>query len=246
VNRASRRRIYVGLLLALAVVVQLPAVKAQFMSDDYDQAAMVDGGYPGGQGPFNLYDFINNENRHDIIDLGIFPWFMSPKLFIRLLRPLPSILIWADHRLFGSNALWPHVHSLLWWALACVAVYALLAQCFNARVAAIGTIIYTFAPCHSFPLVWLANREALISNALGVAALAAYARWREGLRPRAGLLALALSALALSAGEYTLGFTGYIAAMEVVRRRESLARRALCLACFALPLAERRGASGCS
>jgi hypothetical protein len=235
--KTNRRPFWIGLLVALAVVVQLPAVGAQFMADDYDQAAMIEGRFPGGQGPFNLYDFINNGNRSEIIDLGVFPWFMSPKLFIRLLRPLPSALLWADHRLFGKDALLPHIHSLLWWALACVAVYALLAQCFNKRVAFIGTIAYTFAPCHSFPLVWLANREALVSNALGALSLAAYARWREAPGARKGLVALGLSALALSAGEYSLGFTGYVVAMELVRRGESLARRALCLACFALPLA---------
>jgi hypothetical protein len=235
--RASRRGIWAGSLIALAIAVELPAVIAPFATDDYDQAAMTTGEYPGHRGPFNLYDFIDDSNRAEMLERGIFPWFTSSKLFIRFLRPLPSALLSADHRLFGQNALLPHLHSLLWWAAACFAVFVLLRQCFSERVAFIGTGVFALSPCHSLPLVWLANREALVSSALGTLALAAYVRFREAPRLRAGLVAFGLFALALLAGEYSLGFTGYVLAIELVHPRESIARRVSAVACFAIPLA---------
>jgi hypothetical protein len=153
------------------------------------------------------------------------------------LRPLSSALLSADHRLAGSGALLPHIHSFMWWTAASLAVFALLRQCFSIRVACLGTGVFAMAPCHSLPLVWLANREALVSSALGTMALAAYARFREAPQARRGLAAFALFTLALLAGEYTLGFTGYVLAIELVRPGESIATRARRVACFVFPLA---------
>ena len=41
--------------------------------------------------------------------------------------------------------------------------------------------------------------------------------------------------IAMSAGEYTLCFGGYILAIECVRPRDRVVRRVLSLACFAVP-----------
>jgi hypothetical protein len=232
---ARGRRVLLGLLVALTVLVHLPALRAPFIIDDFAHAAMADGNYPGVEGPFSLYDFIRDENRQALLERGVFPWWTDSKLSVRFLRPLSSALLWTDHELFGKNALLHHLHSLLWWALASVAVYALLRQAFSRRVAWIGATVFAVAPCHALPLAWLANRDTLVSTALGTFALAAYARWREGRRARDGLAAFALFAIAMLAGEYTLGFTGYVLAMEIVRRRESIARRALGVASFAVP-----------
>jgi hypothetical protein len=237
VSPQARRRAVLAGVVALVAFVQLPAVTAPFATDDYDQAAMTAGEYPGHRGPFNLYDFIDDSNRAEILERGIFPWFTSPKLFIRFLRPLSSALLSADHRLFGNHALPTHVHSLLWWLAACAAVFALLRQCFSVRVACLGTGVFAMAPCHSLPLVWLANREALVSSALGTIALAAYARFREDPRVRRGFVAFGLFTVALLAGEYSLGFTGYVLAIELLRPHESIGARARRIACFALPLA---------
>src|SRR5262249_20697910 len=62
-------------------------------------------------------------------------------------------------------------------------------------------------------------------------------KWREGRRLEHALAALGLFSVAVLAGEYTICFAGYVAAMELVQRRESLWRRASGLAVFALPAA---------
>jgi hypothetical protein len=52
---------------------------------------------------------------------------------------------------------------------------------------------------------------------------------------RDGLASFALFALAMLAGEYTLSFGGYVLAIEAVKRRESIPRRMIGIASFALP-----------
>jgi hypothetical protein len=231
-----RRRLLL-VLVALAVAVRLPALAAPFLFDDYAQLAMAEGTYPSPRGPLDFYAFIDEGSRAPLVEQGCIPWWSSPQLYVRFLRPLSSALVWADHRLFGRVALLHHLHSLLWWGVAVVAVHALLRRLLSARVARLGTAVFALSPCHAMPLVWLANRDTLLSTALGTFALLAYARWRDGRRPRDGLASLGLWAVALLAGEYTLGFGGYVAAMEVVRRREPLARRAIGIAAFAVPAA---------
>ncbi|MGH7435431.1 MAG: hypothetical protein ACRENE_07135, partial [Polyangiaceae bacterium] len=224
-------------LVAGAVAVHVPALRTPFFLDDYVQIAMADGTYPGRHGALDLYDFIDDTNRHELLDMGVFPWWTDPKLVVRFLRPLSSLLLWADHKVFGRVALLFHLHSLVWWALASVAVLVLYRRCFSQRVAVLATVAFALSPCHVLPLAWIANREALVSTALGAFALAAYVRWREKWRAIDGLASLGLFALALTAGEYTLQFTGYVLAIEVIRRREGPWRRAVGLATFGLPAA---------
>src|ERR1019366_2535748 len=123
-----------------------------------------------------------------------------------------------------------------WWAAACFAVHALLRRLFTSRVAWLGVAGFALAPCHALPLSWMANREEIGSTALGTVALTVYLRWREERRARDGILSLALFSVAALAGEYTLCFAGYAVAAELVIRRESIPRRLVGLACFALPL----------
>ena len=114
---------------------------------------------------------------------------------LRFLRPLSSALLWLDYRVFGENGIvFEHLHSLFWWALASVGLFTLLKSLFSRRVATLGVLVFAIAPCHDFPLTWIANREALVSVAIGTFALIAYSRWRERRRARDGLASLALFA----------------------------------------------------
>src|SRR5882672_3381260 len=234
--RLGRARIAaLAAAVALALLVRAPALGAPLMLDDYAQHSMTEGRYPtstgspgmgpgarSAAGPFDLYDFIDDSNRAALLERGIIPWWTHPKLVVRFFRPLASALLWADYRVVGSHSFWHHLHSILWWGLATLAVRALLRRSLSERAARMGTAVFALAPCHAVPVVWLANREVLVSTALGTAALAVYARWREGRRPRDGVVSFALFSLAMSAGEYTLCFAGYVLAIEAVRRRESV------------------------
>jgi hypothetical protein len=236
---AGRARLAFGLSVVVVVLVRVPAILTPFAIDDFAHIAMANGDYPSAHArPFGMYDFIDDSNRSALVERGILPWWTHPNLVCRFFRPLSSLLLFADYRLFGQNAILGHAHSLAWWALASAAVYALLKQSLAQRAARIGAIVFALAPCHVVPLLWLANREALVSTAIGTAAVAHYARWREAMRLRDGAASLALFALAMSAGEYSLCFGGYVLAMEAVSlrtRRESAARRILGTATFLVP-----------
>ena len=235
------RRAALPLIVLFALLVHFPALSTPRFQDDYNQIAMIEGRYPSHPGPLDLYDFINDQNRQPLIERGILPWWSHPRMELRFLRPLSSALLWADHRVFGrflggGGPLFEHLHSFLWWSAASLGVYLLLRQLFSRRVAAMGLLVFAVAPCHGWPLAWIANREELVSVALGTFALVAYARWRERRVASDALASFALFATAVLAGEYTLCFAGYVVAIEVTRPRETIARRALGIAPFAVPV----------
>jgi hypothetical protein len=229
--------VLVILAAVVVVLVHLPALQAPLILDDNAHIAMIDGTYVGQRGALNLFDFIDDSNRAAAMDLGVIPWWTTPDFRVRFFRPLASALLWVDYRVFGHGRVLAHLDSLVWWGVAAVAVYALLARAFSRRVGLLGGFVFALAACHALPLAWVASRSALVSTALGALALGTYARWREQRRLVDGVASAALFLLASGAGEYTLCFAGYVLALEATRGRESVARRAVGVASFALPMA---------
>jgi hypothetical protein len=227
--------------LALAVVVSLPSVSVGFLLDDFIHRLVLTGemGEYGGWGPLTLYEFVGTEDTSPtaLRETGLLPWWTSDDLSVRFFRPLPSALLVLDSWLFGDAPLPAHLHSLAWF-LGLVAVVAWLHQrLLPAPAAAVATLAYAVAAAHLMPLAWLASRHPLISGLLGLLALAAHLRAREdGWRPGA-VLAPLLLALALLAGEPTLGVVAMMGAYELFGRRESLGRAARALAPYAVLVA---------
>jgi hypothetical protein len=235
-----------GLLLLVlgGILAFSPALRSPFLLDDYLHVAMVEGTFPAHRGPLDLYDFVSDADRDLLFSRGILPWWSHPRLTIRFFRPLSSALLWANHRVFGSNVIALHAMSLLWWVGAVLAARALFNRLFSSRessrvssrVAWMATVIFALAPCHAIPLAWLANFEVLVSLTLGTIGLAAYVRWREDRSKGAALLATIAFGAALLGGEYALCFGGYLLAFEVVRRGDPIVRRIVGLVPFVLPV----------
>jgi hypothetical protein len=206
--------------MVAGIIVYLPAIRSPYFLDDYVQAAMAGGTFPLRRSPFDLYAFIDPADRPVLLARGMLPWWADPRLSIRFFRPLSSALISAEHRLLGDGPLLLHLHSLLWWAAVVIGAAALFRRVLPARPARLATVIFALAPCHVFPLGWLANREVLVSMAFGLPALSAYLRHREQRSLRDAALATLLFALSLAGGEYALCFAGYVLAFELVGLRD--------------------------
>jgi hypothetical protein len=209
-------------IFALGLVIYWPALRSEFLLDDYLHASMIDEHYPVARGPFNLYDFVAEGDRARMLERGMLPWWADHDLEIRFLRPLPSALRWAEQRLFGRSRFVPHVHSFFWWIAAVVAARRLYRRMVAPRPAWLATAIFALAPCHAVPLAWLANREALISLTLGALALDFYLRWRDERRGAYAVGAAALFAASMTAGEYSLCLGGYALALALLAPGKSL------------------------
>lgn len=222
------------LLVLLGAVVFWPALTTPFFLDDFLQSAMVHGRFPGVRGPLTLYDFIGDDNRDALFARGFLPWWTDPRLTLRFLRPLSSLLLFLSHRWFGA---WPfvmHVHSFAWWVAAVLSARALFRRYLAPRAAAFATVVFALSPCHGLPLGWLANSEALMALTLSTLGLTAMLRWREEGGWRLAAWSLLAFSLALAAGEYGLGCAGYVVAFTLSTPKGA-PRRWRSVLLFALP-----------
>ncbi len=215
-----------------------PGLSCPRAVDDYAHEAMLDGTWPLPRAPWDLYNFVDGSEREvrALASQGVLPWWSHSHLRFRFLRPLSSLLLALDHRVFRADALGPHLHSLGWWLAACAALYVLSRRVVGPRAAPLAVALFAADRAHTLPLGWLANRSFLVCTALGLCALERLLAFHASRRRRDALAAGALFALALAAGEYALTLLAYAAAFSLVsadRWRDRL-RTALP---WALPLA---------
>ena len=222
------------LLMVAGVIVFWPAITTPLFLDDYLHSAMVHGRFPGVRGPFSLYDFVGDDDRAALFARGFLPWWTDTHITLRFLRPLSSALLYCEHRWIGSWPLVMHIHSFAWWAAAVFAARAFFKRTVAPTAAAFATVIFALAPCHSLPLGWLANREALVALAFGTVGLTASLRWQREGRVGAALLSVSAFSLALLAGEYALGCAGYVIAFAW-RAPKGTPRRWQSVLLFAVP-----------
>lgn len=227
----------VALLVLAGLVVFLPAVRAPRYLDDYFQTSMIEGTFPSPRKAWDLYNLCGDADRPLLIDRGLLPWWSHPRLAVRFLRPLSSVLLFANHRIFGNRPLLFHLHSFAWWVAAVLAARALFRRTLGSRAAWMATVAFALAPCHVTPLIRIANREALVSVTFGILAMTALVRFREEGRLLHAATAVVLFGAALLGGEYALCFAGYVLALALVDRRRTWGARAVAVLSFAAPAA---------
>jgi hypothetical protein len=211
--------------LAVGAVANRAALRAPLEMDDVAQRAMIEGTLTPRRGPFNLYDFVADDNRPALLERGVIPWWSDPHLVTRFLRPLPSVLVWLDYRLFGYGTLGPHVLSFLWWLGAVLAAHLLYRRALGAGPALAATVVFALSPTLAIPLVWAANRNVIVTLAFGAFALTLYTRWRDDRRRVQGIATVAAFGATALTGEYALCLVGYLITFELCRRAEPALRR---------------------
>jgi hypothetical protein len=215
------RRLHGLFGLAAIVIVGLalrwPALEAGLHMDDIAQKAMVEGAYPVPRAWWNLFDFAGGEaaDVHALKSRGFLPWWSDPELRLRGLRPLSSALVWFDVQVLRTPWL-AHAHSLLWWVALLLVLHRFLRSVLPERWATVAVALYALDDCHTFPVAWLANRNAIVSTIFALLAVHAHVRAREHGGSR--VLAPIYAALALAAGEYGIAGLAFVLAYEIVGR----------------------------
>lgn len=109
------------LAVALAVVISLPTLGFGFFVDDYVHLATVEGHNAMGS-PWDIFVFGtgDREEMRPYLEAGPFPWFMDPEFKGHFFRPLSSLAMALDYKLFGHSAP-PHFMSIRSCGMPCFA-----------------------------------------------------------------------------------------------------------------------------
>ncbi|HEY3254659.1 MAG TPA: hypothetical protein VGJ91_11950, partial [Polyangiaceae bacterium] len=223
----------------LSVFLALPSLFADFYCDDQAMVLTIEGVAPAPiPGPFHLYSFMTGApgERDALVRQSALPWWSVDGIRLSFFRPLASALLVVDHALAGRRPLPYHLHSIAWYVLAVLAAALLFRRLLPEREAALAGLLFAVSPAHWMLVAWPSARHVAISGALVIIALILQLEARE--RTEGGsrwqsLAAIVCAALALCGGETALGLFGYVAAYELIGRREPLALRLRALAPWA-------------
>jgi len=205
-------------IVAVAVAIGLPALRAPFFADDMLHVAVLAATAPGpvAATPGDLFRFANGDvaQGRELMREGLFPWWSDPRLRVGFFRPLTGLTHRLDYALWGLNPFGYHLTNLVLWALMLLSAWALLVRLSpTPRAATLALWIFALADARALLIVWPANRNALIAGALSFAALALWDGFRRGEGRWRGWAAVAAFALAMLSGEVAIGglmlFAGY-------------------------------------
>ena len=213
----------------LAVLLSLPSVFADLYTDDQGMVLSMEGVAPLPiPGPFHLYTFMTGApgERDRLVALSEIPWWSGNGIRISFFRPLASALLTLDHAVAGRHPLFYHLHSVAWYVAAALSAALLFRLSFPEREAALAALLFVVAPAHWMLAAWPSARHVAISGTFTIWALILHIEARQrGHAPLLALGAIACAAVALAGGETALGVFGFVAAYELVGRREPLAER---------------------
>lgn len=218
-------------VLVLGLALRAPSLWAGFGMDDFAQLAMLAGEYPVERAPWDLFSFSKGhpDEVHALMSRGSLAWWSHPELRLCALRPLSSLTMALDVQLFGHAGVWHHVHTLVWWSAMIMAAALLLRQLLPARWAGLALLLYALDECHTYPVGWLANRNAIVSATFAFLAVWAHVRHREGGWRHGRWLAPVFVVLAMAGGEYSLCILPFLVLYELMAGPGSRGERARAL-----------------
>ncbi|MGV3624198.1 MAG: hypothetical protein ACO1OB_25495 [Archangium sp.] len=215
--------------VAVAFLIALPSLPVGLMMDDFTQRAFVKG-EPISRPWWDLYNLVPGEPAEMawFLEHGPFPWFSLPDVKLHFFRPLSSALTVFDTLVF-KDAVWlAHLHSVLWY-VALAAVAGALYRRLIPALALLAGLLFAIDDGHAMPVIWLANRNAVVAVTFAWLGLWAHLRWREDTwKPGLPLSVLAY-VFALLAGETAIAALGYLVAYELVGRRDEWRARVMAL-----------------
>ncbi|MGV3617062.1 MAG: glycosyltransferase family 39 protein [Fimbriimonas sp.] len=124
-------------------------------------------------------------------------WTFAPSQFF---RPVVSLSLWAQYRLFGLDPLPFRVFNVGFHAAVAFLLYQFLREILPPRpharmIAAVAGLLFVVHPSHAEPVQWIASRTDLVATFFGLLSLLFFVRYVN--RPtRFGLVASGLAFLA--------------------------------------------------
>lgn len=244
-NLLRARAPVIALLVAFAVAV--PSLWSGIFVDDYFHGIKMERLLP--ELDEDLFSFASGkpEETSKLIVNGPYPWWTWPSLRFQFYRPLSSWIARAEHQVFGRHDVPKHVHSILWFLALVLVVNQLYRRALEpagkerpglwapaTTATAVAMLLFALDDVHWMPMMWIANRNALISTVPVLIGVLLHVRSREDGWAPGRWLALPFVAIGLAGGESALGAVAYLLAYEAFAARDAWLQRAKALAPLAV------------
>lgn len=237
------------ILVVLAVIVTLPALRAGLLNDDlHHWSVLADpntipadltnaglgsdkGGQLTGAVAEQFAPMDQQRNLADLKEYGAIPWWTYDGLWVRFWRPLSSFTHWLDYQVFRSSIVAMHAHNILWLA-AVVFLVTILYRRLNgpAWMAGLAGLMFVLDDFTYFPAMWIANRNIFLSLFFGILCILWHNRWRKSGEWAPAVVSLIFLAGSLLSAEAGVATCAYLFAYAVTLEKGNWKNRAATLA----------------
>lgn len=223
---------YGPIVVALvAILLTLPSLGVGLLADDYGMYLAIHSPECFGDfssGPLDLFRFFTGdvEQTQQLMNIGFVPWWTYPGLHAAFWRPVSSLTHFFDYTVW-RNAFWVmHLESILLYGAVCGLMAILCRRVAGLTVvAALAALLFAADHTHAMPVVFLANRNALLALLFGLLSILSHRAWRCDGRCSAGWLAHLFLILSLLSAEAGLATGAYLAAHAFYLESGSWKRR---------------------
>lgn len=203
---------------ALAALLILPAVPQGLQVDDHWHRFFLVGStrWAAARKPtLQLFTFFDGDpaRNHWFMDQGAVAWWTDTTVNLSFFRPLAALTHALDYRLWPNSTALMHLHSIAWYAALAALAALLYRRLLGAGwIAGLAAVLYAIDHTHGQVVAWIANRNAIMTAALGLLTILLHDRARKARSPASAALAALALLLALFSGEAAVGALGYLAA----------------------------------
>ena len=206
---------------AIAMAISLPSLSQGLLVDDWVHRAMFLRRPDVWSASANMFAFAPPR----IVEVA-FPWWSAPDLKLSLFRPLSALTHYLDYQLWPGSPLLMHVHSVAWYGVAVLATGVLFQRLMGAGwITGLAALIYGISYTHAIPVMFIANRNALVGVAFSALALICHHSWRGNGSRRAAVAAPAALLLGLFGNEGAVATFGYLLAYAWILDRAPVRSR---------------------
>ncbi|MBK7972854.1 MAG: glycosyltransferase family 39 protein [Deltaproteobacteria bacterium] len=169
----TRRLLTPALLVALVAGVLVPTLRAPLFMDDYAHLWAIESPALGltrlGANTYGVTTLDDPEVR------SLLPWWTSADFRFDYYRPMSTLLLALEWRLWGRSSAGYHLTSLVAHLVAVLLLYRLIGSLgIGAGGALAGSALLALHPGNLIAVYWISNRSDVVVLALAITALLAY------------------------------------------------------------------------
>ena len=164
---------------------------------------------------YSLFTFFDGDSTKTqaLVSQFALPWWTDPAVKISFFRPLSAITHWIDFQLWSDSYGLMHLHSVFWYAILLMSVFAFYRQIMpNQWLPLLALFLYGVDFSHLGPVHWVANRNALIGVSFCCWSLIFHHHWQQKGESKYACAAFLLYLLGLLAGEISVANLAFLGA----------------------------------
>jgi hypothetical protein len=242
----------------IGMLLVAPSINGGFFYDDWWHKEMIleskgeiegkytDLGYASSEHEFNLWDVnyhffrfadgLEKTNQYHL-ERGSAPWWMPLDIKCSFWRPLTALTHWIDYSFWPDSPKAMHLHSIIWYGIAILAVSFLFKGLIKPPwVAGLAILLFSFNETHAYVIGWISNRSALLIVVSGVLSILAHHYWRSNHWKPGCVLAPCMFLVSLLFGEGGVATSAYITAYAICLDKGNLRKRTFSIVPYLLIL----------